>query len=72
MKDKIKAKLNEHIDRLLHKTELTGEDYAILRDTLREIKFEEEEAARRGEWEQKLQELTKTIFSLPGGGFGGH
>ena len=32
MKEKIVAKLDEHIERLLEKPELTGEEYAILRE----------------------------------------
>ena len=68
MKEKIVAKLNEHIERLLKKPELTGEEYAILRDKLRDIKYAEEEAARKMEWEQKMGELTKLVFTFPGGG----
>lgn len=68
MKEKIVSKLNEHIEKLLDKPELTAEDYAILRDKLRDIKYAEEEAARKLEWEQKMGELTKLVFSMPGGG----
>lgn len=70
MKEKIMAKLDGHIERLLEKPELTGEDYAILKEKLRDIKYAEEEATRKMEWEQKLGELTKLMFSLPGGGLG--
>lgn len=68
MKEKIVAKLNEHIERLLEKPELTGEEYMILKERLRDIKYAEEETARKMEWEQKMGELTKLMFSLPGGG----
>lgn len=68
MKEKIVAKLNAHIERLLEKPELTAEDYAILMDKLREIKFAEEEAVRKMEWEQKMQDLVKLAFTFPGGG----
>ena len=68
MKEKIVAKLNNHIDSLLEKPELTNEEYMILKEKLREIKYAEEEAARKIDWEQKMKELTTLMFSLPGGG----
>lgn len=70
MKEKIIAKMDEHIDRLLAKPELTNEEYGIIRDKLREIKYAEEEAARRLEWEDKFKPMLETIFKPPvGGGF---
>lgn len=70
MKEKIVQKLDEHISRLLEKPELTNEEYAIIRDRLREIKYAEEEAARRLEWEDKFKPMLETIFKPPvGGGF---
>ena len=68
MKEKIVNKLNNHIDSLLEKPELTNEEYMILKEKLREIKYAEEEAARKIDWEQKMKELSSLIFSLPGGG----
>lgn len=72
MKEKIAEKLDRHIEFLLEKPELTGEDYMILKERMREIKYEEESEARRGEWEQKMNELMKLAFSIPGGGMGVH
>lgn len=72
MKDKIEEKLNRHIERLLEKPELNSEDYMILKERMREIRYEEEAESRRAEWEQKMHELTKMTFSLPGGGMGVH
>lgn len=72
MKEKIAAKLDRHIELLLEKPELTGEDYMILKERMREIRYEEEAEARKGEWEQKLQELAKLAFPLSGGGMGVH
>lgn len=70
MKEKLVNKLDEHINRLLEKPELTNEEYGIIRDRLREIKFAEEEAARRMELEQRLKPLFETVFTPPiGGGF---
>lgn len=72
MKDKIAEKLDKHIEMLLEKPELTSEDYMILKERMREIRYEEEAEARKSEWEQKMQELTKLAFSFPGGGMGVH
>lgn len=68
MKEKLIAKLDEHVERLMEKPELTSDEYMILKERLREIRFSEEEAARKTEWEQKMHELTKCVFSLPAGG----
>lgn len=71
MKEKIIAKMNEHIDRLLAKPELTNEEYGIIRDKLHEIKWAEEEAARRLEWEEKFKPLLGMAFNPSGFGGGG-
>lgn len=71
MKEKILAKVDEHINRLLEKTELTNEEYAILKERLKEIKWAEEEAARRIEWENKFKPLMETVFNPRGFGGGG-
>lgn len=68
MKEKIIAKMDEHIARILEKPELTNEEYGILRDRLREIKWAEEEAARKLEWESKFKPMMEMVFNPPAGG----
>ena len=71
MKEKMMAKLDEHIARLLEKPELTNEEYSIIRDRLREIKYAEEEAARKLEWEEKFKPMMEMVFkpgAIGGGG----
>ena len=68
MKEKLVAKTDEHISRLLEKPELTNEEYAILKERLREIRFAEEEAARRIEWDTKIKDLTTMLIAPPAGG----
>lgn len=70
MKEKLVAKVDEHINRLLAKPELTNEEYAILKERLREIKFAEEEAARKLELDKKMSELLGLVFSTSMGGVG--
>ena len=68
MKEKLLAKVDEHIERLLEKPELTNEEYGIIRDRLREIKYAEEEAARKLEWEDKMKQLMGLAVLPPAGG----
>ena len=71
MKEKIVAKVDEHINRLLEKPELTNEEYMILKERLRELKWAEEETARRIEWEDKLKPVMEMVFKPSGFGGGG-
>ena len=71
MKEKLVAKLDEHIAHLIEKPELTNEEYVIIRERLREIKYAEEEAARRLDWEDKFKPIMEMIFNPPGFGGGG-
>lgn len=68
MKTKLIAKLDEHIDRLLEKPELTNEEYRILKERLADIRFEEMEAARRKDWEDKYKPMMEMVFNAPAGG----
>lgn len=70
MKEKLVAKVDEHINRLLDKPELTNEEYGIIRDRLREIKYAEEEAARKLEWEAKYKPMLEMAFNPPTSGGG--
>lgn len=71
MKEKIVAKVDEHINRLLEKPELTNEEYMILKERLRELKWAEEETARRIEWEDKFKQVMEMVFKPSGFGGGG-
>lgn len=71
MKEKIVAKVDEHINRLLEKPELTNEEYMILKERLRELKWAEEETARRIEWEDKFKPVMEMVFKPSGFGGGG-
>lgn len=71
MKEKILAKVDEHINRLLEKPELTNEEYMILKERLRELKWAEEETARRIEWEDKFKPVMEMVFKPSGFGGGG-
>lgn len=71
MKEKILAKVDEHINRLLEKPELTNEEYAILKERLKEIKWAEEETARMINWEEKFKPLMEMVFNPSGFGGGG-
>ncbi len=44
MKEKIVAKMEEHIQRILDKPEITGEEYMTLRCRLEDIRMAEERA----------------------------
>ena len=71
MKEKILAKVDEHINRLLEKPELTNEEYMILKGRLQELKWAEEETARRIEWEDKFKPVMEMVFKPSGFGGGG-
>ena len=71
MKEKILAKVDEHINRLLEKPELNNEEYMILKERLRELKWAEEETARRIEWEDKFKPVMEMVFKPSGFGGGG-
>lgn len=68
MKEKLVAKVNEHIDHLLKKPELTNEEYHIIHERLREIKWAEEEAARNLEYEKRMQQIMAAATMAAGGG----
>lgn len=64
MKERIETKLEENIERILSKEELSATDVAILREKLADIKMEENEEAN----EEKRKEIMNLI--IDGGGFG--
>lgn len=68
MKEKIVAKLDEHINRLLEKPELTNEEYFILHERLMEIKRAEEEAAHMLEFENRMARIMGMMNALGTGG----
>lgn len=70
MKEKIVAKVDEHINRLLEKPELTNEEYMILKVRLDEIRMAEREAKYDLERKGETQKLYKMIGDLMGT-FGG-
>lgn len=64
MKERIETKLEENIERILSKEELSATDVAILREKLADIKMEENKALD----EEKRKEIMNLI--IDGGGFG--
>lgn len=68
MKEKLVAKVNEHIQHLLEKSELTNEEYHIIHERLREIKWAEEEAARNLDFEKRMQQIMAAATMATGGG----
>lgn len=64
MKERIETKLEENIERILSKEELSATDVAILKEKLADIKMEENEEAN----EEKRKEIMNLI--IDGGGFG--
>lgn len=68
MKEKLMAKANEHINRLLEKPELTNEEYHIIHERLREIRWAEEEAARKLELDNRLDQIVAAAKMTNGGG----
>lgn len=64
MKERIETKLEENIERILNKEELSATDVAILKEKLADIKMEENEEAN----EEKRKEIMNLI--IDGGGFG--
>lgn len=59
MKEKIEKKLQENIERILNKEELTSSDVAILKEKISDIKFEE----NKEEEEIKKKELMEMFFN---------
>lgn len=68
MKEKLMAKADEHINRLLEKPELTNEEYHIIHERLREIKWAEEEAARNLDFEKRMNQIMAAATMATGGG----
>jgi hypothetical protein len=64
MKEKIKKKLKENIERILNKEELSYEDTKLLKAELYDL----EKAENREENEEKMKALVNGMFSS---GFGG-
>lgn len=64
MKERIEIKLEENIERILNKEELSATDVAILKEKLADIKIEENEEVN----EEKRKEIMNLI--IDGGGFG--
>lgn len=64
MKEKIEIKLEENIERILNKEELSATDVAILKEKLADIKMEENKVLD----EEKRKEIMNLI--IDGGGFG--
>lgn len=68
MKEKLMAKADEHINRLLEKPELTNEEYHIIHERLREIKWAEEEAVRNLDFEKRMNQIMAAATMATGGG----
>lgn len=68
MKEKLVAKANQHIEMLLEKSELTNEEYHIIHERLREIKWEEETAAREIEFDERMKKIFAAMNVATGGG----
>lgn len=73
MKETIKKKMDEHIDRILAKEEITNEDYYLLNMLYAKIAGEEKIAeiqkkneADKAAWEVKRKELTDTMLKVSG------
>lgn len=64
MKERIEIKLEENIERILSKEELSATDVAILKEKLADIKMEENKVSD----EEKRKEIMNLI--IDGGGFG--
>lgn len=64
MKERIETKLEENIERILNKEELSATDVAILREKLADIKMEENKVLD----EEKRKEIMNLIIG--DGGFG--
>lgn len=64
MKERIETKLEENIERILNKEELSATDVAILKEKLADIKMEENKVLD----EEKRKEIMNLIIG--DGGFG--
>lgn len=58
MKEKIEKKLEENIERILNKKELTPTDVAILEEKLRKVKEEEEKPL----YEERMKKMFENGF----------
>ncbi|MDY4007470.1 MAG: hypothetical protein SOY94_01225 [Candidatus Limiplasma sp.] len=69
MKEKIVAKMEEHIRQILDKPEITAEEYMTLRCRLGDIRMEEDRARRAIEAkknDQRIEELMQTVIADAG------
>lgn len=64
MKEKLAAKVDEFINRLLDKPDLTNEEYAIIKSRLYEICMEEREARMDLERKAETERLRKSILGM--------
>lgn len=64
MKDKIIAKLDEHIQRILDKPEITEEEYMTLRCRLGDICMEEERARLEMKAEESQKRMTDMLHAV--------
>lgn len=66
MKDKIIAKLDEHIQRILDKPEITGEEYMTLRCRLGDLCMEEERALvdqQTSEHQKRMTDMMRAVMA---------
>lgn len=73
MKEIIKQKMDEHIQKILAKEEISNEDYYLLNMLYQKIEGEEKLAemeakneADKAAWEEKRKELTDAMFRVSG------
>ena len=68
MKEKLVAKVDAHIAMLLDKPELTNEEYHIIHERLREIRWAEEKAAQDIAFEERMKNIMAMATAATGGG----
>ena len=68
MKEKLMAKADEHINRLLEKPELTNEEYHIIHERMMEIIRAEEEETRMLEFENRMGRILGMMNTIGNGG----
>lgn len=68
MKEKLVAKVDAHIAMLLDKPELTNEEYHIINERLREIRWAEEKAAQDIAFEERMKNIITMAGYASGGG----
>lgn len=73
MKEIIKKKMDEHIQKILAKEEISNEDYYLLNMLYQKIEGEEKLAemearneADKAAWEEKRKELSEAMFKVSG------